>query len=106
MSDFLKEKNLNPINIARVSHEGALFRSYKIRISKFDLDKVLDHSFWPLGIQCRLWKERRHNEYYHPYNIYSDSDIESVEGDDNDNEITNDNSDNNADDSASITNNL
>ena len=94
-----------------MSRPGSKFNSYKIRISKIDLNRVLDTRFWPVGIECSKWYEPRYSRYNHPYNIYSEteSDSDSEYGDASnieiDNEVDN-NVDNNANDSANTTDNL
>ena len=58
VNNFLNKNNVKVIKSVRASHESALYKSFKVEISSFDENKVLRHSFWPNGIQCKLWRER------------------------------------------------
>ena len=53
--DLLRSKNI--LVHARKSHNQAKYLSFKITLPKQHLNDVLSHSFWPLGIHCKVWKE-------------------------------------------------
>ena len=82
-----------------MSNPQSRFSSYKMRISVLDKEKVFDPSFWPFGVQCRMWRVRTQHAYNedHPYNMYSDSDNES--------EIDSENVSNNVDENVTENNN-
>ena len=42
-----------------MSHYNAKFKSFKIKISMFDKDKVFDEKFWPYGVQCMMFKNAK-----------------------------------------------
>ena len=54
-----------------------MFKSFKICISLLDVDKVLNNSFWPNGIHCKIWRERSQYNLnnYDVNNYYSDNKI-------------------------------
>ena len=45
------------LNNEKVSHNSALYKSFKVTIARYNVFKVLKHSFWPDGIQCKTWQE-------------------------------------------------
>ena len=57
VNDVLKDHNVQVLNNEKVSHNNALYKSFKVTISRFDVFKVLKHSFWPDGVQCKIWQE-------------------------------------------------
>lgn len=57
LSDFIENQNVKVFHSEKVSHVDAKFSSFKISISKNDLAKVLQDSFWPQGVQCQPWHE-------------------------------------------------
>ena len=99
LSDYIKSKNVKISDIEKMSHPQSRFSSYKMRISVLDKEKVFDPSFWPFGVQCRMWRVRTQHAYNedHPYNMYSDSDNES--------EIDSENVSNNVDENVTENNN-
>ena len=52
-----------------MSNYYAKFKSFKIKISLFDKDKVFDEKFWPYNIQCMMFKNARAN--YNNNNVNS-----------------------------------
>ena len=54
---FLKDRNVNAIDIVKASHSQAKFKSFKIKITLLDLHKVLNDTFWPRGILCNKWRD-------------------------------------------------
>ena len=77
MTDFLNLNNVKVNEIQMTSHPESKYSSFKINISVYDRDKVLDPSFWPFGIKCEMWREPRSRQNSdgnnHPYNIFTDS---------------------------------
>ena len=55
--DYLKYNSIKVTNIDCISHCNAKFKSFKVAIFKNDISKVLNEGFWPMGIQCKLWRE-------------------------------------------------
>ena len=55
--DLLHSKNILVHDIVRKSHNQAKYLSFKITLPKQHLNEVLSHSFWHLGIHCKVWKE-------------------------------------------------
>ena len=105
ISNFIKSRGVNVINIEKTSHEDATFSSYKICISVLDKEKVFDPKFWPAGVKCRMWRERKernqNNNYpYNFYNYYSDFNSDSDSDTENEYEDVPNNADDNADDNA------
>ena len=81
MKEFLEMNNVKVNGIQRTSHPESKYNSFKINISVFDKEKVLNPKFWPFGIKCEMWRapRPRHNNYdndydTHPFNNYTDSD--------------------------------
>ena len=58
LSTFIEKQQVKVFYIEKVSHENAKFSSFKISISKNDLAKVLEDSFWPQGVQCQPGREQ------------------------------------------------
>ena len=77
MTDFLKMNNVNINDIQMTSHPESKYKSFKINISVYDKEKVLDPEFWPFGIKCEMWRGPRHR---------LDNAIDSDSDDDDDNE--------------------
>ena len=61
ISQYLIERRISVLKIDKVSHSESKFKSFKITIYKYDLNTLLDRSFWPLGFKASLWK--RLNNY-------------------------------------------
>ena len=59
IKEYFNFKNVNICNIERVSHDNAKLKSFKIAISEEKLDLLLNNNFWPKGVQCRLWRDKR-----------------------------------------------
>ena len=59
MKSFLQSKGIHVYAIEKMSNYFAKFKSFKIKISLFDLDKVFDEKFWSYGIQCMMFKHAR-----------------------------------------------
>ncbi len=57
ISAFIEKQQVKVFHNEKVSHQNAKFSSFKISISKSDLSKVLQDSFWPQGVQCQPWRE-------------------------------------------------
>ena len=61
MKRFLQSKGIHVYAIEKMSNYYAKFKSFKIKISLFDIDKVFDEKFWPYNIQCMMFKNARAN---------------------------------------------
>ena len=59
LNEFLVKNIIDVKNIDRVSHNNSRFNSYKITVSVIDFNRILDEYFWPDGIQCKKWYERK-----------------------------------------------
>lgn len=75
LSTFIEKQQVKVFYNEKVSHENAKFSSFKIGISKNDLAKVLDDSFWPQGVQCQPWRDRARRSDARTFN--SDGDNQS-----------------------------
>ena len=42
-----------------MSNYQASFKSFNVKISMLDKEKILNESMWPNGIQCKMWKNPR-----------------------------------------------
>ena len=68
--EYMEEKGIQVYHFEKMSHYLARFLSFKIKISVFDKDTVLNENFWPTGVQCMMWKNaiqdtnRFNNENY------------------------------------------
>ena len=61
MKHYIEAKGINVYYIEKMSHYNAKFKSFKIKISMFDKDKVFDEKFWPYGVQCMMFKNAKAN---------------------------------------------
>ena len=59
LNAFLVKNKVLVKDILKVSHEGARFNSYKVSVSVIDFHRLLNEDFWPNGIQCKKWYERK-----------------------------------------------
>ena len=57
----MEERGIKVYHFEKMSHYQASFMSFKIKISVFDREKVLNENFWPYGVQCMMWKNARQN---------------------------------------------
>ena len=71
MNSFLQRNNIDVIENEKVSHNDAIYSSFKVTLSIFDRNKVLRNRFWPRGIQCKLWHDPR------PYDNQNNDDEEN-----------------------------
>ncbi len=53
LSDHIKEKGINVLDIEKMSNDKAILKSFKVKINRSDVDKILDPSIWPRGVLCR-----------------------------------------------------
>ena len=56
--EFLRYRNISVDNIEVVSHPGSKFKSFKIQVTKNNINEPCSGDFWPEGMRCRLWKEK------------------------------------------------
>ena len=61
MKEWIQSKGINVYAIEKMSNNHAKFKSFKVKISLFDLEKVFDEKFWPYNIQCMMFKNARTN---------------------------------------------
>ena len=61
MKEWIQSKGINVYAIEKMSNYHAKFKSFKVKISLFDLEKVFDEKFWPYNIQCMMFKNARTN---------------------------------------------
>ena len=66
IKSFLNKNNIYYNNVDLVSHDNSKFNSFKIDINKFDVHKVMQSNFWPIGVKCNIWREKSKNnvQYY------------------------------------------
>ena len=57
IKNFMVNKNISVHDIKKISNSEAKYMSYKITIPKNFIKDVLNKSFWPPGIGCRIWKD-------------------------------------------------
>ena len=61
LENYLKKNNVHAEEIVKTSHPEANFKSFKISIPMSEKNKVLQQSFFPLGIKCILWKDNKND---------------------------------------------
>ena len=73
IKEYLKDNNILIDDINMVSHENSKFKSFRISICKYDLNRVRERDFWPNGIKCNLWNDKniRNRQFYN--SRYNDS---------------------------------
>ena len=54
---YLKDRNIKVGKVIRTSHVDAKYKSFKVRLYEYDLDKVLNKNFWPLNVNCKVWQD-------------------------------------------------
>ena len=59
IKSFISSEGVEVVGITQVSNENAFMKSFKVTINFEDLSKVLDEDFWPMGICCRKFYEKR-----------------------------------------------
>lgn len=59
ITEYMETRGIRVHHFEKMSHYQAKFLSFKIKISVFDKDAVLNENFWPYGIQCMMWKNPR-----------------------------------------------
>ena len=57
IAKYLKDKSIDVYRVELKSHTDSKFKSFKITLSKNDVNNVLNESFWPHGIRCNKWNE-------------------------------------------------
>ena len=55
---YMEENGVSVSEVTKTSHDQSKFSSFKVSISKLDLDKVFDDLFWPSGVHCKMWWNR------------------------------------------------
>ena len=59
---FLQDNNVDVVDITQTNHLQAKFKSFRIKVTMLDLNKVLNKNFWPRGILCKKWYDLNHRE--------------------------------------------
>ena len=59
VKSFICDEGVEVIDIKQVSNVNAFMKSYRVTINFDDLNKVLDEGFWPKGMGCRTFYEKR-----------------------------------------------
>ena len=59
IKDFLKEKELVPISIQKISHKDARNDSFKVSVNRADQERAILPSNWPLGVRVRIYRHFR-----------------------------------------------
>ena len=59
ITEYMETRGIQVHHFEKMSHYQAKFLSFKLKISVFDKDVVLNENFWPCGIQCMMWKNPR-----------------------------------------------
>ena len=54
---FLQDNNVDVVDITQTNHLQAKFKSFRIKVTMLDLNKVLNKNFWPRGILCKKWRD-------------------------------------------------
>ena len=58
---YLSEEGIQNATVECVSHEDARSKSFKVNVMLQDKDKIMSSDFWPDGVACRLFYEKRVN---------------------------------------------
>lgn len=63
MHEFLIENDITvwPEDILLISHQDHSSNTFKVKILKSDMDKMLDEDIWSTGIECSEWVPRKRN---------------------------------------------
>ena len=62
LHEYLTGKNIEVVNLEKISHEDAKFNSFHLSISIDYAATVLDSNFWPSGINIRKWTTRKETD--------------------------------------------
>ena len=61
---YLNEQGVRVQKITRTSHQDARYKSFKITILSADIKNVMKRNFWPIGVECRNWKDKNRTRIY------------------------------------------
>ena len=61
---YLNEQGVRVKKITRTSHQDARYKSFKITILSADIKNVMKRNFWPIGVECRNWKDKNRIRIY------------------------------------------
>ena len=64
IKELIEANGIKVYNIDKMSHYHANFKSFKVKISVLDIDKILNENIWPNGIQCERWRNPRRSSSY------------------------------------------
>ena len=59
IKELIEANGIQVYNIDKMSNYQARFKSFKVKISVLDKEKILNESMWPNGIQCMMWRNPR-----------------------------------------------
>jgi hypothetical protein len=59
MKEFICDEGVHVIDIKQVSSDSAPMKSFKVTIAFTDMEIVMTDTFWPKGIGCRRFYEKR-----------------------------------------------
>ena len=54
---YLEAENIDVKEVTVKSNRDARFKSFRVTINRTDLKIVLNKSFWPFGVGCKIWKD-------------------------------------------------
>ena len=57
--DYVMSKNIKVYDISKTSNDGAMYKSFKLRVSMTNLKIILNPNFWPEGVKCKRWIDYR-----------------------------------------------
>lgn len=62
LHEYLTGKNIEVVNLQKISHEDTKFNSFHLSISIDHTANVLDSNVWPSGINIRKWTTRKETD--------------------------------------------
>ena len=63
---YLSEENITDTWVQCDSHADARAKSFRVNVNNKDKDKVMSSDFWPDGMACRLFYQKRKNDANRP----------------------------------------
>ena len=61
--DYMDDQGICVRDIKKISHEDAMFDSFKVELKMADLTAVVNAQFWPEGVNVRRFFKPRNPEY-------------------------------------------
>ena len=71
IKELIEANGIKVYNIDKMSNYLAKFKSFKVKISVLDIDKIMNENMWPNGMQCMMWKNPRRS-YNNNDNVNND----------------------------------